>query len=180
MLDSQQDSVALKMYSYAALSEAAATGYAKVVRTLLAQPEKVRRLQQMELWSALETAADGDHIPTLRVIYEAAGCPSDGGAELLHYAILKNKASLLKALLDFGVDSRLPNKDGWPPLHAAVMTEHVEIARALLNHGVPIDDFNDKGRSPLHQAVVLDSGEMVSLLLEKGQVPNSLMSKAAC
>jgi len=60
---------------------------------------------------------------------------NEEGDTLLHHFIKDGKLQSVKLLVEFGADTNLANKDGWPPMHVATFLGHRDMMLYLLMNG---------------------------------------------
>jgi ankyrin repeat protein len=96
----------------------------------------------------------------------------DAKSARLMDAAFQGDTSLVRALLDEGVDVNVKNEAGATPLMRAVY--HVETAGLLLDRGAHVNARSDDGRTPLLIAAGLpDGAAIVKLLLDRGADPSA-------
>jgi ankyrin repeat protein len=78
-----------------------------------------------------------------------------------------NGASIVRLLLERGVDVNGHLRWGSTPLHHAVTFGNLEVARVLLEYGANVQAENEEGKTPL-QIVSRNGVELRQLLLEHG------------
>lgn len=86
----------------------------------------------------------------------------------LHIASLLGHFTVVRRLLNKGVDISTQDSDGSTALHHAVDRGHKEVAELLLENGANIAAGDDHGRTALQQAVFRGHGEIARLLLDRG------------
>ncbi|RWS23761.1 hypothetical protein B4U80_02997 [Leptotrombidium deliense] len=86
---------------------------------------------------------------------------------LLLYVSKIGELSVVKRLIDEGVDINTKDKDGNSAIHLATEANHVEVLKFLLQNDADINVVNDDGNSALHVAILSLSLECVELLLEE-------------
>eukprot|EP01052_Picozoa_sp_SAG31_P037935 SAG31_NODE_4980_length_2822_cov_1.288652_2_plen_222_part_00 len=68
-------------------------------------------------------------------------------------AVLSGKINAVKALLELGADTTIPEKDGFMPMHGAAFHGHWLIVEALVEHGLDPSEVNPQdGYTPIHRA----------------------------
>ena len=117
--------------------------------------------------------------------------PEMFGRTALHSAVLRNELSLVDALLNRSISSRLVDQFGWTPLHCAVVfqgtgqslraesadSEEAMVAALLTNSydsGEALDARDFLGSTALTLAVVTGKAHLAQALLEVGTSPNTL------
>lgn len=91
----------------------------------------------------------------------------------LHYASNKGHTSIVKSLLDAGVDVNRQDQYGRSPIHLAAMYGHVATARAILANGADVNVTDRWGKSPLDSAERNGYYKIAVLLLQNGATPNA-------
>jgi len=101
--------------------------------------------------------------------------PFNEGVSLLHVASFYGLLSVLKAILETGVDVNFKDsKFGPTPLSRAAENGHEAVVKMLLEKGANVDSKNDNGQTPLSWAVENRHEAVVKLLLEKGASVDSI------
>ncbi|MCJ1277945.1 hypothetical protein MMC21_005759 [Puttea exsequens] len=93
---------------------------------------------------------------------------SDGGSTALHWATWKYKPSIVRLLLEAGLNPKLEDEEGNNSLHIAALKGHIEFVDQLLDHGVSVDAQNNAGHTALHLAATNGHNQIVERLLHKG------------
>ena len=102
-----------------------------------------------------------DYDPTYINVREEAGNTP------LHWASLGdhfNGGSVLRLLLDHGVDINMQNRSGWTPLHLASHYRALEVVRLLLEHGADVEVKDNDGQTALQVALLEGYVDVVELL----------------
>lgn len=100
--------------------------------------------------------------------------PTEPKAVRLLDAALHRNTTLVKQLLDDGVNVNVKNEAGATPLMRAAAANDVATARLLLDRGANVNARSDDGRTPLLIASGLaGSVDLVTLLLDKGADVNA-------
>lgn len=93
------------------------------------------------------------------------------GQTLLHWAVMIKAISIIRKLIELGVDPEIKNNKGETPLHLAFIKEYLDGIRTLFKTR-PDTNLNlfssGNSRSALHLAVKLESIWMVKLCLNQG------------
>ena len=89
----------------------------------------------------------------------------------LHYASNKGHTSIVKNLLDAGVNIDRQDQYGRSPIQLAAMYGHVATVRALLAYGANVDVTDRWGKSPLDSAENGGYYKIAVLLLQHGAIP---------
>ena len=91
----------------------------------------------------------------------------------LHYASSKGHTSIVKSLLDAGVDVNRQDQYGRSPIHLAAMYGHVATARAIIANGADVKVTDRWEKSPLDCAEREGYYKIAVLLLQNGATPSS-------
>ena len=97
---------------------------------------------------------------------------SNMGRTPLHYASNKGHTSIVKSLLNAGVDINRRDQYGRTPIQLAAMYGHVATARAVLAHQADVNVTDRWGKSPLDGAESGGHYKIAVLLLQNGAVPS--------
>lgn len=92
------------------------------------------------------------------------------GRTPLHWAVLGDHVSSVRALIPLGADLAAADEDGLTPLHLSLVAWRKESTRLLLEARAPLDRVDRSGRTPL--ALATHAPEAVDLLLSHGAHPN--------
>lgn len=164
------------------LFSAAVCSDVAMVRTILADPEQAKRVNDLDSlgFAAIHYAAMYGCDDTLLQLM-AYGADPNATTRLkrtpAHYAAQKSRRSTLRILLDKGakVDSR--DIHGNQPLH--LLTVHGEkycdsplVVKLLHRNGALMDSPDYDGNSPLHLCAALGSPRVALALLHEGASPN--------
>ena len=90
----------------------------------------------------------------------------------LHYASNKGHTSIVKSLLDAGVDINRQGQYGRSPIQLAAMYGHVPTVRAILAYGADINVKDRWGKSALNSAETGGYYKIAVLLLQYGAIPD--------
>ena len=94
----------------------------------------------------------------------------ENGASLLHAAAAHNQLSVMRYLLDCGVDRDAMDKDGNTPLHLATIHGSMEAVHLLLDCGASDTILNESLDSPLHIAVRVNDSKVVETFIHHPHV----------
>lgn len=98
---------------------------------------------------------------------------SNIGRTPLHYASDEGHTSIVKNLLNAGVDINRRDQYGRTPIQLAAMYGHVATARAILAHQANVNVTDQWGKSPLDSAERGGHYKIAVLLLQSGAVPST-------
>jgi len=148
------------------LPEAAATGNARRLKTILGQSRVRVNAPNSEGFTPLALAAFFSHVDAVKVLLESGADvnlrgPSRFANTPLDAAVVGGSAQVVRTLLAARGDPTARSEGNYTPLHKAAAHGDVEIVRLLLEAGadsratrdggqLPIDDAREKG----HEAVV--------------------------
>ena len=90
----------------------------------------------------------------------------------LHYASNQGHTSIVKSLLDAGVDINRQDQYGRSPIQLAAMYGHVATVRVMLSYGANVNVIDRWGKSPLDSAESRGYYKIAVLLLYDGATPN--------
>jgi uncharacterized protein len=90
---------------------------------------------------------------------------------LISYAS-RDRADIVKSLIDRGADVTLQDGDGDTALHLTVQNGNAELTKLLLSKGAPVNIKNKVGGTPLMWAASTGNEEQARLLLEHGADPS--------
>ncbi|MCJ1322549.1 hypothetical protein MMC15_007898 [Xylographa vitiligo] len=124
--------------------------------------------------TAVSYAVQQGHATCIRLLLEA-GANLDpeipGGAKVgsaLNCASWSaTDFSIIKNLLDFGVDIEMCGVDGKILLIYIARTDNVSFALLLLEYGANINAFSSTGQTPLTTAITFNSHKVLQLLLDR-------------
>ena len=91
----------------------------------------------------------------------------------LHYASNRGHTSIVKSLLNAGVDVNRQDQYGRSPIQLAAMYGHVPTVRAILAYGADVNVKDRWGKSPLYSAEIGGYYKIAVLLLQHGAIPTS-------
>ena len=89
----------------------------------------------------------------------------------LHYASVRGHPSIVKSLLDAGVDVNRQDQYGRSPIQLAAMQGHLPTVRAILAYGANVNVKDRWGKSPLYSAEIGGYYKIAVLLLQHGAIP---------
>ncbi len=96
---------------------------------------------------------------------------TDGdGRTPLFYAVAKDDANRVRALIEAGANVNVRDKNGETPLHVAAKEFRLAAAAMLIAYGAKVDAQDNQGNTPLFRAVFESRGrgEMIQQLLSAG------------
>jgi ankyrin repeat protein len=125
---------------------------------------------------ALSEAVTFGHADVAQTLIDA-GASADGtestGINLLHWAAITNRATLIPVLVKAGVPLNDVDDNGFTPLMYAATLDHndTKTLEALLAAGADPTIKDDKNRTPLQQAWRLGNTHIVKVLSEAAKKP---------
>lgn len=126
----------------------------------IAMEIKNNTLPPLRLIKILEQLKDYQIEPNTR-IYK--------GRTLLHYAILGNNTSIIKALCSSGVNINLCDDNYNTPLHFAInQNSYVMVKELVQIEGIDLNALGEFDQTPLHRAVIMGNLKIIQLLIESG------------
>lgn len=90
----------------------------------------------------------------------------------IHQAAIEGKTTVVKKLLEKGIDVNITDEDGRTPLMYASYNGHQEVMRLLIGNGAVTDLQDNYGRTALMMASSGPFPSAVKLLLDHGSDPN--------
>lgn len=93
--------------------------------------------------------------------------------ESLRRAVLAERDSAVRILLDHGVDPDLPDSDGKTPFHHAISLHNKAIVSLLFDQGASFASLTQLGLYPIHEACRSGRETLVKLLLDHGADPGT-------
>ena len=96
---------------------------------------------------------------------------SDVNNNLIEASKLGNE-SLVKDLIEQGLDVNARDKEGKTSLYYAVIQEDQKVTEILLQNQANVNITDNNGKTPLHLAVLFNQQEGVRLLFQYGADPN--------
>ena len=174
----------------------------------LATAEKAQHDSSQHM-TALHYAVSAGHLPIVSMLLARGADPRPYSGGLIRFAVWRDRADILKALLDHGADpthveaprSGIVNAEiielltargvavdvdhaegGWPPLVFQSRGDrggNVQRVRALLDAGADVNVRNYKGQTALHCAAKAGFDQIVALLLDCGAAVNAKDDKGA-
>lgn len=103
---------------------------------------------------AIEYAVSFEHIDCIRVLgnHGANLNIRDNLGRTGLFLAAPRQVAVLKTLLEYDVDTEIPDYRGMTPLMLAASENYYEAAAALLSHGASMDASDQQGRTPLQVA----------------------------
>lgn len=174
----------------------------------LATAEKAQHDSSQRM-TVLHYAVSAGHLAILSMLLVRGADPQPYSGGLVRFAVWRDRADILRALLDAGADpthaeaprSGIVNAEiiklltargvavdvdhaegGWPPLVFQSRGDrggNVQRVRALLDAGVDVNVRNYKGQTALHCAAKAGFDQIVALLLDRGAEVNAKDDKGA-
>lgn len=151
------------------LPEAAATGHARRLKTILGQSRARVNTPNSEGFTPLGLAAFFGHLEAVKVLLESGAdvnlrAPSRFANTALDAAVAGDHADVVRALLAAGGDPNVRSEAGFTTLHKAAQHGNSEIVRMLLDHGADPNATRDGGNTVLDDARVKGHTAVVDIL----------------
>ena len=87
----------------------------------------------------------------------------------MHLAAWFSSASIVKVILEAGLDINVHDHDGLTPLHYAAKNQDVDVVKMIINTSGADVRAVDKGKqTPLHIAARFSNIDIVQLLIDNG------------
>ncbi|XP_055016060.1 nuclear factor NF-kappa-B p105 subunit [Boleophthalmus pectinirostris] len=127
----------------------------------------------LHLATAQEVGDMTSHLLQRPQVRALMGVANTAGQCPLHMAVLSNRLSSLRSLLQSGADVELQERtSGRTPLHLATEADNVSLAGCLLLEGnARVDSCTFDGSTPLHVAAGRGSAKLTALLMAAGADP---------
>ena len=159
-----------------ALISAAAHGDVPVVRALLNGGADVNA-QDSSRYTALFHAIEARYDEVADVLLAQPGLDLNArgknGVTALISFVWRDRADVVKLLLDRGANVNLQDADGDTALHGAAESGNIEIINHLLTKGADIELKNKAGGTPLMWAAVYGNEQAARTLIDHGANPTA-------
>jgi ankyrin repeat protein len=155
------------------LYEAAATGNARRLKTILGQSRVRVNTPNSEGFTPLGLAAFFGHPDAVKVLLEAGADvtlrgPSRFANTALDAAVVGGNAEIVRTLLGAHGDPNARSEGNHTPLHKAAAHGNVDIVRLLLNAGANPEATRDGGHRPIDDAREHGHEAVVGILEKRG------------
>ncbi len=153
--------------------EAATTGNARRLKTILGQSRKRVNDANEEGFSPLGLAAFFGHPEAVKVLLESGADvnlkpPSRFANTAVDAAVAGNHAEVARILLAAGADPNVRSEGNATTLHKAAQHGNLDIVRMLLDHGADPNAIRDGGHTPVDDAREKGHAAVVDLLKARG------------
>lgn len=101
------------------------------------------------------------------------------GRNLLHYAAVHGRETMLGALLEHGISPNDTDQSGRLPLHYAIESDSDAVAKSLVAVTAQLDRADEQGLTPLMMAARKGKPELVEKLLSAGADPDRRNAEGA-
>ncbi len=176
LIASGADANAVRWDGSSALMLAANSGNVEIVKLLIERGANLNAAEKKRNQTALMWAAAEGHSEVVRLLIERgadAKAISNTGYSALAFAVNKNDAASVKALLAAGASPNFTLPDGSSLLIAAAAFRSNEAAIALVEGSADVKAADRRGNTPLHTAAQNGAIELVKRLLAAGADPNA-------
>lgn len=126
-----------------------------------------------DIGSLLRTARRFSTVLSAKLYDMALSYTLTTGETVLLWAVLHNRETTFKSLMERGADTSIQSEDGDTVLHHLATHGNLHLLTLLLRHPHDIDVRNDKGETPLLCAVQAGKEEAVEQLLQAGADPSA-------
>ena len=143
----------------------------EVVAALILHKSCNPYIANFEGMTPLQTAVGSQIMGITAVLITSKKCSQEDlakaieDASLLMYAVLQEKAELLTALIEAGVNVNASNSKGETALHIACKKGNSKAAKLLLQNGADVVAVDHKGNAPIHVACESRTLKCLNLLL---------------
>jgi ankyrin repeat protein len=149
--------------------EAAATGQADQLRTLIAKNPSLANSYSPDGFTPLGLAAFFGQAETLNALVHAGAQVNAASRESMQMsplgsALAAERNDLAQFLIDHGADVNAKAANDLTPLHTAAARGNLESAQLLLDHGADINARTKDGKTPLAYAQERNHPQMVEFL----------------
>jgi len=156
------------------LHEAAATGNARRLKTILGQSPVRMNAPNSEGFTPLALAAFFGHLDAVKVLLESGADvnlrgPSRFANTALDAAVVGGSAQVVRTLLAARGDPTARSEGNYTPLHKAAAHGDAEIVRLLLEAGADSRATRDGGHRPIDDARAKGHEAVVAILEEPGR-----------
>jgi len=156
------------------LPEAAATGHARRLKTILGQSRARVNTPNSEGFTPLGLAAFFGHLEAVKVLLESGAdvnlrAPSRFANTALDAAVAGDHADVVRALLAAHADPNPRSEGNYTPLHKAAAHGNAEIVRLLLDAGADPQATRDGGSRPIDDAQENGHAAILALLEARGR-----------
>ncbi len=156
--------------------EAAATGNARRLKTILGQSRARVNDANAEGFTPLGLAAFFGHVEAVKVLLEHGAevnrkPPSRFQNTALDAAVAGDRGDVVRVLLAAGGDPNVRSEANYTTLHKAAAHGNLEIVRLLLDRGADVNAVRDGGNTPADDAHAKGHEAIVELLRTQGAKP---------
>jgi ankyrin repeat protein len=143
--------------------------FAAASQILLRRPERIHDWVGYSMWHA--TTYFDLHVIALHFLKCGTLPDTKGHEHILLYAVQHQSDSVMKALIQHGVDIDMKGIDGGTPFSHAVEGQSAEIVKLLLTQqDIDINSKDKDGWAPLLHAIRKENVEIVKLLLAQQDI----------
>jgi ankyrin repeat protein len=165
------------------LHVAAATGYLRVVQTLISSGANVNTMSKGGV-NPLHVCCRDGYTSVVALLLQAGAtvdCLTKGESVTpLHLAAQEGHLEVMKLLMANGADVKKPDNKGCMPIHLAAEFGHFEVVSFLLaGNRAKVNQIDSAGATALHYAAANGSHPVVWRLIQRGASPNMSLPNGA-
>ena len=116
--------------------------------------------------TAIDKAAKNGHEETVMLLLERTPWAKDKSKALINAAVW-NQPTVVKIMLDRGIDKEFKDEHGQTALSVASRTGKSRVVEVLLDYGADIETKDTNGHTPLMHAVQMDRIGIIARLLQR-------------
>ncbi|KAH6676237.1 ankyrin repeat-containing domain protein [Halenospora varia] len=162
---------------------AAQYNHLEIVKMLLAQGAKTETKDKKGGTALLRAVEEGNEEVVNMLIASTRpkpdlSCKDEDGRGLMHWAAASGNTSIIKILIENGLEVNSRNRIGIIPLHDACRYGKLDAARLLLDNGADLTMKDEYDRSPFTIGWQYGRNELVELCKERGTISQVEAAKA--
>lgn len=134
--------------------------------------EELEHMSPIELGDILRRSIRDLNDAYIKTLIEFGAIPDikdpTGGTTALHNAAYYGKTSIIKLILNTGVNINIKDDYGYAPIHEAVCCQRIDALKLLISSGCDLNSINNNNITPLHFAVDNENIDIIKILLNAG------------